>query len=123
LHAVMGDGEVCVTGCEVSGKVTVVLDLIKNSAPKWPLLEYGDWVFVLVSNEDLEKAVKEAVEVGVEAVSRVLGLEWNDAYMLASMIMDLEISQVVDPRKTVRARLPKNLISVTKLLEALKTRG
>ena len=101
----------------------MVLDLIKNSAPKWPVLEYGDCVFVLVSNEDLEEAVKEAVEVGVEAVSRVLGLEWNDAYMLASMIMDLEISQVVDPRKTVRVRLPKNLISVTKLLEALKTRG
>ncbi|GEM_PF-2555749 len=30
---------------------------------------------------------------------------------------------VVDARKTVRVRLPKNLISVTKLLEALKTRG
>lgn len=120
LHAAMGDGEVCVTGCEVSGRVTVVLDLIKNSAPEWPILEYGDWVFALVSNEDLEESVKEAVEVGVKAISHVLRLDRDDAYMLASMVMDLEVSQVVDPRKTVRVRLPRNLIETKRLLEALK---
>jgi amidase len=40
--------------------------------------------------------------------------------MLASMVMDLEVSQVVDPRKTVRVRLPRNLIETKRLLEALK---
>ena len=29
VHAVMGDGEVCVSGCEVSSRITVALDLIK----------------------------------------------------------------------------------------------
>ncbi|MEM1786959.1 MAG: acetamidase/formamidase family protein, partial [Zestosphaera sp.] len=101
LHAAMGDGEVCVTGCEVSGRVLVVLDVIKKSAPKWPVLEYGEWVFVLVSNENLEKAVREAVQVSVEAISHATGVSWHEAYMLASMATDLEISQVVDPRKTL----------------------
>lgn len=109
LHVAMGDGEVCVTGCEVSGKVLLVLDLMKDAAPKWPVLETEDSIYVLVSHEDLSKAVAEAVEVGVEAISRATGLDWYEAYMLASMAMDVEISQVVDPRKTVRVRLPKNL--------------
>ncbi len=109
LHVAMGDGEVCVTGCEVGGKVLLVLDLIKNAAPKWPVLETEDSIYVLVSHEDLSKAVTEAVEIGVKAISRATGLDWHEAYMLASMAMDVEISQVVDPRKTVRIRLPKYL--------------
>lgn len=56
----------------------------------------------------------------VEAVSSATGVDWHDVYMLASMAMDLEISQVVDPRKTVRARLPKTLVDVTKPLASLK---
>lgn len=56
LHAVMGNGEVCVTGCEVSGKVLVVLDVLKNSAPRWPVLEHGEWVFILASSEDLRES-------------------------------------------------------------------
>ncbi|MEM3142038.1 MAG: acetamidase/formamidase family protein [Zestosphaera sp.] len=121
LHAAMGDGEVCVTGCEVSGRVLVVLDVIKKSAPKWPVLEYGEWVFVLVSNENLEKAVREAVQVSVEAISHATGVSWHEAYMLASMATDLEISQVVDPRKTVRVKIPKTIVDVTKLLESLRS--
>lgn len=120
LHAVMGDGEVCVTGCEVGGRVLVVLDVLKNSAPRWPILEYGEWVFILASSEDLGEAVREATQAGVEAISRATGMDWHDAYMLASMTMDLEISQIVDPRKTVRARLPKTLVDVAKLLASLK---
>ncbi|MEM4572898.1 MAG: acetamidase/formamidase family protein [Zestosphaera sp.] len=121
LHAAMGDGEVCVTGCEVSGRVLVVLDVIKKSAPKWPVLEYGEWVFVLVSNENLEKAVREAVQVSVEAISHATGVSWHEAYMLASMATDLEISQVVDPRKTLRVKIPKTIVDVTKLLESLRS--
>ncbi|MEM2278754.1 MAG: acetamidase/formamidase family protein [Zestosphaera sp.] len=121
LHAAMGDGEVCVTGCEVSGRVLVVLDVIKKSAPKWPVLEYGEWVFVLVSNENLEKAVREAVQVSVEAISHATGVSWHEAYMLASVATDLEISQVVDPRKTVRVKIPKTIVDVTKLLESLRS--
>ena len=45
--------------------------------------------------------------MAVRAFEAALDLDWHDAYMLASMAMDLEICQLVDPRKTVRAKLPK----------------
>lgn len=33
----------------------------------------------------------------------------NSAYMLASLVVDIQISQLVDPNKTVRAYIPKYL--------------
>ena len=119
LHAVMGDGEVCVSACEVPGKVELMFDIIKNKAPLWPIVELGDSTYILVSHEDLNKAVNEAVETAVNTLSRGLSLDWYDAYMLASLSIDIGISQLVDPRKTVYIRIPKNILSLDKLLEAL----
>lgn len=62
---------------------------------------------MLVSHDDLSKAVSEAIEVGVEVISHTTGLDWYEACVLASMTMDVEISQVasfrnvkVNPRRT-----------------------
>jgi len=116
LHAIMGDGEICVTGCEIQGIVTLEFDLIKNRKVPWPMVEYGDKIYFLISRENLENALKEAAEIAVYALSKSLDLEWHDAYMLASLTVDMEISQLVDPRKTVRAGIPKSLFNIEKFL-------
>jgi len=33
------------------------------------------------------------------ALAKALGLDWHDAYMLASLAIDVEISQLVDPER------------------------
>lgn len=123
LHATMGDGEVCVAACEVPGKVTVEVRLLRGLAPPWPVVQYGDSLYVLVSHEGLEEAVEEAVRVGVEALSAGLGLQWLDAYLLASLALDVGISQVVDPRKTVWVRIPLSIMSLEALLKSLRRAG
>jgi len=120
LHAVMSDGEVCVTGCEVSGKVTLELDVIKNLAPSWPVLEFGENYYLLVSHEDINKAFREGIKLAVKILEHSLGISWEDAYMLASLVVDLEISQVVDPKKTVRIKIPKKYVKIEQLLEAIR---
>ncbi len=116
LHALMGDGELCVSGCEISGKVTLEFGLIKTKKVPWPIVEYGDKIYVVVSNENIDNALKEAAEIAVEALSKSLDLEWHDAYMLSSLTVDMEISQLVDPKKTVRAGIPKSLVNIEKFL-------
>ncbi|AEH24388.1 acetamidase/formamidase family protein [Pyrococcus yayanosii] len=111
LHAVMGDGEVCVSACEVSGRVKVKVDVL-DGVLEWPLLETADAYYLLVSMEKLDDAIREGVELGVEALAKANGLEWDDAYMLASLVMDVEISQLVDPAKTIRVRIPKEYVSL-----------
>lgn len=122
LHAVMGDGEVCVAACEVPGRVLTRVEVVKGLAPRWPVVELGDDSYVLVSKEGLEEAVRAAVEEVVSALGKAIGLEWHDAYMLASLAVDVEVSQLVDPRKTVRVRVPKDLIPTAELLRALTPR-
>ncbi len=119
LHAVMGDGEVCVAGCEVSGKVLVTTDVIKGKSIPWPIVETDDAFYLIVSLEDINKALYEATDLAVRILQHSLALDWNEAYMIASMIVDIQISQLVDPAKTVRARIPKGYVSLTKILEAL----
>ena len=48
-----------------------------------------------------------------------LGLSWEEAYILTSLSVDIKISQLVDPKITARAAIPKNVLSLEKLLENL----
>ncbi|MEM4570878.1 MAG: formamidase, partial [Desulfurococcaceae archaeon] len=91
----------------------------KNLAPAWPVVQHNGSFYILVSHDKIEGAIEEAVNVSVEALSRGLKLNWHDAYMLASLAVDVGISQLVDPRKTAWTRIPTSLISLENLLNAL----
>jgi len=118
-HAIMGDGEICFTGLEVPAVVTLEIDLIKGKTVKWPLVETGEHTMVIASGDNLDAAVYEATKQAVNLIKDSLGLEWEDAYLLASLTVDLKISQVVDPKMTARAAIPKYLVPTQKLLESL----
>ncbi|MET1159532.1 MAG: acetamidase/formamidase family protein [Thermoprotei archaeon] len=117
LHALQADGEICVAAAEVSGRVTVRLGLIKRKKPMLPIVETSSHIHVIGYGEDLDEAARKATEVAVEALMREHSLSFEDAYMLASLAVDLRINQAVDPAKGVRASIPKNLISVDSLLQ------
>lgn len=109
-HALMGDGEVCVTGCEIGAEVTLKMDLIKGKSITWPLLETGTHTMIIASGNTLEDAVKSASNQAVAHLQDGLSLSWEDAYILSSLAVDFRISQVVNPTKTVRAVIPKTLM-------------
>lgn len=119
LHAVMGDGEICVSACEVPGKVTTRVSVLEGMAPPYPVLETEDSLYLLVSEENLWDAIKRATELGVKVLQKTLNLSWDEAYMLGSLLLDVEISQLVDPKKTVRVRIPKEYIPAKDVLRAL----
>ncbi|HOG52405.1 MAG TPA: acetamidase/formamidase family protein [Bacillota bacterium] len=106
VHAAMGDGEVCVTGCETGAEVDVQLDVIKGAALDWPAVQDEQGLSIIASAESLDRAAYEATDAAVRFISLYCGMSWEDAYMLASLSVDLRISQCVDPLKTVRAAIP-----------------
>jgi amidase len=110
LHAVMGNGEVCGTGVEIRGKVTLKIELEKGSNLEDPLLETKDAYYFLASAEKMEDAVKAAVDHAVEFISREKAIPFEKAYMLASIGCDLQISQVVNPFKTLKMKVPKIIL-------------
>jgi len=62
LHGVMGDGEICGTGLEVSGEVELKVDIIKKFHLNWPLIETVDKWYVITCAHNYETALKYASE-------------------------------------------------------------
>ncbi|MDR1731518.1 MAG: acetamidase/formamidase family protein [Synergistaceae bacterium] len=118
-HAVMGDGEIGCSGAEVAAKVTVRLDLLKQAAFPWPILVTPRELMIIASAETLDLAARTASEAMVQLVEKTLGLSMSDALILCSLVMDLRISQVVDPQKTVRAVMPLEILPWEKVRATL----
>jgi len=110
LHAVMADGEIGVSGLEVAGEVTVTVDLIKNKTLPLPMIVNDNYVMTLASDEDLDKAVEMAVINMIGYLTDEKGFTEEDAVMMTSLVADVRICQVVDPKKTVRVEFPKAFI-------------
>ena len=116
LHAVMADGEIGVSGLEVSGVVTVTVDVIKSKTLPLPMICNDSHVMTLASHEDLDMAVEMAVANMVEYLTTEENFSEEDAVMLTSLAGDVRICQVVDPKKTVRVEFPKKYLITTKHL-------
>ena len=110
VHATMGDGEVCVSACEVSAKVVVEVDVAKEEI-KWPMVETSDAYYIVVSLPNIEEALKEVIRGAVWFIQRKKTIPFKDAYMIASLCVDIGISQLVNPNKTAKARIPKYIFS------------
>jgi len=111
LHAVMADGEIGVSGLEVAGLITVTVDVIKNKTLPLPMIINDTHVMTLASDEDLDIAVEMAVANMVAYLTKEEGLTPEDAVMLTSMVGDVRICQVVDPKKTIRVEFPKKFLN------------
>lgn len=118
-HALMGDGEVCFAGLEIPGKVTLEVDVIKNKSIEWPIVETEDANMIIASGDDLDDAIYKGTSEAVKYLQNGLNIGWEDAYILSSLVMDLQISQVVDPKKTIRASIAKSILSTEDLINSL----
>ena len=85
VHAVMGDGEVCVSGCEVSSRITVAIDLIKGHQMRWPVVEREGGLYIIVSLPTIEAALHEATREAVLFLQDRRGITLAETAMLASL--------------------------------------
>ena len=107
LHAAMGDGEVCVSGAEVSGEVQIKVDLVKEMDLPTPLVTDQEVLAVIYSRKSLDEAVSGAVDIMEEIMRKGTGLATPDIAMLLSAAGRVRVSQVVDPLKTARCEVPR----------------
>jgi Predicted acetamidase/formamidase len=107
LHAVMGDGEIGVSGAEAAGMVYVKLEVIKELRLQNPLLENGDSICTISSAETLDEAVNKAVIDMADILTERINLPYSEITMLLSLVGQAQICQVVDPLKTARFVVPK----------------
>lgn len=114
VHALMGDGEMCIAGLECDATVKVRLGLIKGETIPGPRIRLGSRFMVLASHKDLKQAVAMAAERMIDYLMKKKGLSWTEAYMLISIAADARISQVVDPLMTVRVEVDYEVLGIEK---------
>jgi amidase len=111
MHAAMGDGEICGTGVEIAGEVTVRFGLLKGKQATWPVTELASsWVAHGTAGHD----VREALQAACEEAARLLVDQWGftaeEAYVFLSVACDANICQACQPSPfstIARVSIPK----------------
>ena len=117
-HGCQGDGEVCVTGLEAPMYATLRFTLEKGRsipspqyrtpAPLTPQVDVAPFYGTTGIGPDLYAGAQQAVRAMVDHITGTYGLSPEDAYLLASLCVDLKISEIVDAGQyVVSALLPE----------------
>ncbi len=110
VHAVMADGESCVSGVEVASEITMKVVSVPRDGWPCPCVETEDSVWIMHSAKTLDECERGCLDAGARLLVEKGGLSENDAACALSAVGDLAICQVVDPLKTMRVRLPKRTL-------------
>ena len=104
-HAAQGDGEVSGTAIESPVEATLTLDVRDDFALEWPVARIdGAWLS-FGFDEHLGLAARIAVDGMLDLMERELGIPRADALGLASVVVNLRVTQVVNDVLGVHAVL------------------
>jgi acetamidase/formamidase len=104
-HAKQGDGEVSGTAIETPVTAQVTLDVRDDLPLEWPAARIdGAWL-TFGFHEHLGLAAKIAVDGMVALIGREHGVQPGEALALASVVVDLRVTQVVNETLGVHAIL------------------
>lgn len=110
VHAAMADGEISVSGLEVSANVNVTFDKAQNLLTEHPVIINDEGIYLNVSNESLDTAVNTSVHKMAELLQPKTDLSMEEFTMLMSLAGQTQINQVVDPKKTARYFVPQYIL-------------
>jgi acetamidase/formamidase len=109
-HAAMGDGEVDGTAIEISMKVRLRVDVIKNKKIAWPRFENADYIMAVGIYRPLDDSLRIAFTQLVHWMHDDYGFSEMDAYELLSKVAEIHLDEMVDPNYTVVAKINKKFL-------------
>jgi acetamidase/formamidase len=110
-HAGQGNGEVDITALETYLSGTFRFIVHKNRHLLWPRAETPEYYISMGFSKDLKEATEHAVRDMIEFLVEEKHLSRDDAYMLSSVAVDVDITQLVDGNVGVHALLPKKIFT------------
>ncbi len=115
-HAAQGDGEVSQLAIEAPvERARLTLGLREDLPLTTPIAWTPSAWLTLGFDEDLDEASAIAVDAMLELMGREHGLERREALALASVVVDLRVTQVVNGVQGVHAVLPHDAIRFTRM--------
>jgi acetamidase/formamidase len=109
-HAVQGDGEVSLTALETCLTGTIRLTVHDSEPICAPRAITPDHYITHGFDPDLDRAAEDALRDMIRWLVELLGIRPDEAYMFASLAVDLHVTQLVDGNKGVHAMLRRSLV-------------
>jgi len=116
-HCRQGNGEVNLTALECAFQdITLQLIVRKDMKLEWPRMETKTHWILMGFDEDLNKAMVNAVHETVDFLvnQKIVPLDRYEAYSLTSIVADCRVTQIVDVRKGVHCMVPKSVFTKKK---------
>lgn len=109
-HAAQGDGEVSGTAIECPLERAQLTVELSDLALRSPIARIPDRWVAFGFDEDLDLAAEQALATMLDLMERELGVERSHALALASVVVDLHVTQIVNGVKGVHAVLRDDAI-------------
>lgn len=110
-HAVQGDGETAICAIEISADVTVKVSVLKDAgAIPTPFIETEKDIYTTYGDESLDVASVKAARKMHRYLTDKTKLTDAQAAMLLSLVGNLRISQVVNPKQGCMMQFPKKYL-------------
>ncbi len=110
-HAGQGNGEVDITAMETFLTGTFQFIVHKDQHLLWPRAETPTAYIAMGFDEDLRQATEMAVRNMIDFLVTEKKLTRDEAYMLTSVAIDVDITQLVDGKVGVHAICPKAIFT------------
>jgi len=110
-HAAQGNGEVDITAIETSLIGNLEFIVHKGKTLHWPMAETATHIVTMGCDRDLNAATHIALREMIRYLMDEKKLSQADAYMLCSVAVDMDITQLVDGNVGVHAMLPKAIFT------------
>ena len=110
-HAGQGNGEVDITAMETFLTGTFRFVVHKKKTLSWPRAETPTHYITMGFSPDLKEATEHALRDMIDFLVEEKHMTRDDAYMLSSVAVDLDITQLVDGNVGVHAMCPKSIFT------------
>lgn len=110
-HAGQGNGEVDIEALETYLTGTFRFIVHKDRHLLWPRAETPEYYLSMGFSRDLKEATEHAVRDMIAFLMEEKHLSRDEAYMLTSVAVDVDITQLVDGNVGVHALLPKKIFT------------
>ena len=109
-HANQGDGELCGVALEITARVTLTFDVIKDRAIAWPRIESSERIMVVGSARPMEDAARIAYRELIDWIVADYGFDRLDAYQLLTQAGSLYVGNMVDTYYSLVAGIEKSYL-------------
>jgi acetamidase/formamidase len=106
-HARQGQGELCGVAMEITSKVTLVFEVIKDKPIEWPRIESDESIMVVGSARPMEDAARIANTELILWLEHEYGYDRWDAYQLLTQAGGLYVGNMVDTTYSLVASVDK----------------